>query len=443
MAKYELLLACLLIALAFGIWPMFSFASPPSQTIADFTITVTPTTITTWPGVGQMGNLTVTSLGDFNRTVTLQITGGLPPGTQGSITPSSVAPAPGRPTVSVLTVAPTASTPIGTHNITITGSSTVPQIVHSIFVTLTVVPSPIDEFSLSVSPSVVTIPQGGSGTAIFSVTALMPKVSNVSLATAGAPAGVSVSFSPNPITLKPVATATSTVSISVNQNVPVGNYTITISALWITATGPIVHQAYLTLSVSRPRCLIATATYGSELSPEVQELRNFRDHQILSTSSGTAFMTAFDAWYYSFSPYAAGYLSTHSVERTVMKGALYPLIVILELSSLTFSTLSVFPEFAALMSGLVAGSLIGAFYVGLPLCLLRAKVRRLRVSNTKGILDKLLAATVLAGLLMLLFGEILAFSALLMIASVAIVLSMVLLSATFTSRWIAEKLQAQ
>jgi hypothetical protein len=67
----------------------------------------------------------------------------------------------------------------------------------------------------------------------------------------------------------------------------------------------------------------------------------------------------------------------------------------------------------------------------------------LRVSNTKGILDKLLAATVLAGLLMLLFGEILAFSALLMIASVAIVLSMVLLSATFTSRWIAEKLQAQ
>ena len=34
-------------------------------------------------------------------------------------------------------------------------------------------------------------------------------------------------------------------------------------------------------------CLIATAAFGSELSPQVQFLRNFRDNRILSTVSGS------------------------------------------------------------------------------------------------------------------------------------------------------------
>ncbi|HXG08042.1 MAG TPA: CFI-box-CTERM domain-containing protein, partial [Nitrososphaera sp.] len=48
-------------------------------------------------------------------------------------------------------------------------------------------------------------------------------------------------------------------------------------------------------------CLIATAAFGSELTPQVQYLRNFRDSYILSTASGAAFMNAFNTVYYSFS----------------------------------------------------------------------------------------------------------------------------------------------
>ena len=37
-------------------------------------------------------------------------------------------------------------------------------------------------------------------------------------------------------------------------------------------------------------CLIATATYGSEMANEVQQLRELRDNQLLQTESGTSFM---------------------------------------------------------------------------------------------------------------------------------------------------------
>ena len=54
-------------------------------------------------------------------------------------------------------------------------------------------------------------------------------------------------------------------------------------------------------------CLIATATYGSEMAPQVQQLRELRDNQLLQTESGTAFMGTFNDIYYSFSPIIADY----------------------------------------------------------------------------------------------------------------------------------------
>src|SRR5215203_3264384 len=54
-------------------------------------------------------------------------------------------------------------------------------------------------------------------------------------------------------------------------------------------------------------CLIATATYGSHLAPQVMYLRDFRDNFILSTTSGMAFIDSFNLIYYSFSPKVAEY----------------------------------------------------------------------------------------------------------------------------------------
>lgn len=54
-------------------------------------------------------------------------------------------------------------------------------------------------------------------------------------------------------------------------------------------------------------CLIATATCGSEISLQVQHLREIRDSKLLNTESGSSFMSTFNNFYYSFSPYVADY----------------------------------------------------------------------------------------------------------------------------------------
>ncbi len=73
-------------------------------------------------------------------------------------------------------------------------------------------------------------------------------------------------------------------------------------------------------------CLIATATYGSELAPEVQHLREIRDNTILSTESGTAFMTGFNQFYYSFSPVIADFERENPVFKELVKFSITPMI---------------------------------------------------------------------------------------------------------------------
>ena len=148
-------------------------------------------------------------------------------------------------------------------------------------------------------------------------------------------------------------------------------------------------------------------------------------------------MVVFNAWYYSFSPGVANYVSSHSAERTVMKVVLYPLIGIFYVTSNIYSSTATFPELAVLLSGSIASSLIGVFYLGLPLSLIRSRVRRLR---RLAAMERYLAFTVLGGITALIIGEALTSSTILMISSATIVLSTLLLAALATSSRVAELL---
>ena len=78
-------------------------------------------------------------------------------------------------------------------------------------------------------------------------------------------------------------------------------------------------------------CLIATATFGSELSPQVQFLRELRDNTVLQTQSGTSFMTGFNQFYYSFSPIIADYERENPTFKEAVKITLTPLLTSLTL----------------------------------------------------------------------------------------------------------------
>jgi hypothetical protein len=78
-------------------------------------------------------------------------------------------------------------------------------------------------------------------------------------------------------------------------------------------------------------CLIATATYGNEMSNEVQQLRELRDNQLLQTESGTAFMGTFNDIYYSFSPIIADYERENPLFKEAVKIAITPMISSLSL----------------------------------------------------------------------------------------------------------------
>ena len=73
-------------------------------------------------------------------------------------------------------------------------------------------------------------------------------------------------------------------------------------------------------------CLIATATYGSEMSPQVQKLREIRDNKLLQTQSGHAFITGFNDFYYSFSPQIADYERENPFFKEAIKIAITPMM---------------------------------------------------------------------------------------------------------------------
>ena len=78
-------------------------------------------------------------------------------------------------------------------------------------------------------------------------------------------------------------------------------------------------------------CLIATAAFGSEMAPQVQFLREIRDNTVLQTESGSAFMTGFNQFYYSFSPAVSDYERENPTFKEAVKITLTPLLTSLPL----------------------------------------------------------------------------------------------------------------
>ena len=81
-------------------------------------------------------------------------------------------------------------------------------------------------------------------------------------------------------------------------------------------------------------CLIATAAHGTELAPQVQYLREIRDNTVLSTASGSVFMTGFNTIYYSFAPAVADMERENPMFQDAVRVFITPMISSLSIMSL-------------------------------------------------------------------------------------------------------------
>ena len=117
-----------------------------------------------------------------------------------------------------------------------------------------------------------------------------------------------------------------------------------------------------TKSSSGGGCLIATATYGSELAPQVQQLRELRDNSLLSTESGTNFMNLFNDAYYSFSPIISDYERENPIFKEMVKITLTPMLT--SLSVLNYVDMD--SESSVLGYGIGIITLNILMYLGLP-----------------------------------------------------------------------------
>ena len=122
----------------------------------------------------------------------------------------------------------------------------------------------------------------------------------------------------------------------------------------------VIDKSQTTESKSSGGCLIATATFDSELAPQVQKLREIRDSKLLSTESGTKFMESFNSFYYSFSPIIADYERENLVFKEAVKIGITPMLSTLSLMDYADT------ESEVLGIGISLIILNAMMYVGLP-----------------------------------------------------------------------------
>jgi len=387
------------------------------KSIATFEVQASPASRSVYPGQSTNYTVTVATTGGFDKTIVFTLNPAPPSGIGYAFSPPSVTPP--SVTTSMLTVYTTSTVPTGTYTLTIQGTGDGKTDTYQ--VTLMVSQKASSAISISLDKSSIRV-----GDSV--------RVSGSISPSPGSGYAVTIEYSVDGsawTTLTTVDTA-SDGSYGYSWAPPSGG-SYRLRSSWegsIAYNGDISGEVTLTVeSVPTPRCIIATATYGSELSPEVQFLRSFRDGTVMSTFAGSEFMKVFNAWYYSFSPYMAQFIAGNTFARAVMKVLLYPLIGILHLAAMTYNAFSFSHELAVVMAGLVASALIGVVYFSPLAILVLVLLRRYRKTTLKISQLRLLAIIWVASLLMILVGEVALFPALMIASTAVFVLSTLSLGA--------------
>jgi len=204
---------------------------PPASATPDFSLSASPSSLTITQGSSGSSTITVTPSNGFTGSVSLSASG-LPSGVTASFGTN--------PTTSTSAVTFTASSTAatGTASVTITGTSG--SLTHNTTISLTVNASSTPDFSLSASPTSLTVKQGSSGNSTITVTPSGGFAGSVSLSNSTLPSGVTASFGTNP------TTSTSVLTFTATSTATTGTSTITVTG----TSGSLTHTTTVSLTIS-------------------------------------------------------------------------------------------------------------------------------------------------------------------------------------------------
>jgi subtilase family serine protease len=205
---------------------VLSLTVNPSKT---FSLSASPSAATITQGSSGTSTISITPANGFSGSVTLSAAD-LPSGVTAAFSPDPAT------TTSTLTLTASATAATGTAKVMITGKSG--TLANTTVLSLTV--NPAKTFSLSASPSAVTITQGSSGTSTISITPANGFSGSVTLSAAGLPSGVTAAFSPDP------ATSSSTLTLTAGATAVTGTATVTITG----TSGSLTRTTTLNLAVT-------------------------------------------------------------------------------------------------------------------------------------------------------------------------------------------------
>jgi hypothetical protein len=210
-----------------------NFGAPAAP---DFIISANPTLTIPYSSQGT-STITIGSVGGFSDTVQLVATGisGV------SVNPSSIQGS-GTATLTI-----PAGTPLGSYSVVVTGTDTNNPAIPPHSVTINVQVIPPSDYSLSASPTSLSVQTGKSGTDRITVSPLNGYKGTVALSASGAPTGVTYRFNTNPVSITSSAVV-STLTINVPRGTHTGTYTITVTG---SDTSGLSHQTTISLSIPR------------------------------------------------------------------------------------------------------------------------------------------------------------------------------------------------
>lgn len=388
----------------------------------DFTISLNPSIRTINPGEAATYTVALSAVqGGFGGNIALSVTG-QPPDVSFFFDPQPATLITSGQTTSTLTVNTSPRTPPDRYVLTVTatgGGSAIKT------VDIQLVVNPIGDFSMTAEPTSTTIGLGSTRTVTLKIQSRGGFRSLIALSVpGGAPGGSGVSLAVQPVEVIPTPDGTVQASFIVTTDRVATTRTHVFSV--VAKSGQLSRDARITVSVRQSfGCLIATATYGSEASPQVQLLREFRDGSVLATSAGGGFMGAFHGWYYSFSPYIADLIAENPPIKEGSKILLYPLVNILQLSAATYDIFRFNHELAILLTGILASGLIGVAYFTLPASMVLLLTRR-KVGAVK--LLKPLGTIAILSVMLLGLGQLGHLSILVTVGAVGVVVSTVIAS---------------